>query len=196
MLGMKEKAKLSPPEDWLENYGDLLYRYAYFRVNDQNTAEDLVQETLLAALKSRQNFAGRSSESTWLVGILKNKILDYLRKYLREQTLEAGDAAEQEDDLSAYFAANGHWKTLPTVWENPDESLEQTEFWTVFEQCVAGIPPKQAQVFRLCEIEGMSGKEVGKELGMTSTNIWVALHRARLKLRDCLERTWFKANKA
>lgn len=191
---MTPKPELSAPEEWLDKYGDMLYRYAYYRVNDQNTAEDLVQETLLAALKSRKNFAGRSSEGTWLVGILKNKIMDYLRKYLREQTLESGDAAEEEDDLSAYFAANGHWKSLPTVWENPEGSMEQSEFWSIFEKCIKGIPPKQAQVFRLCEIEGMTGNEVGKELGMTSTNIWVALHRARLRLRDCLDRNWFKAN--
>lgn len=186
---------LSPAQDWLRKYGDRLYRYAYYRIHDSSAAEDLVQETLIAALKGRQNFAGRSSESTWLVGILKNKIVDYLRKAMRERTFEYTE--ELQDDIEReYFDSAGHWKAAPSIWQQPETAMEQSEFWDIFNDCVDAIPDKQAEIFKLCEIDGLSAKQVSKVLQITPTNIWVALHRARLKLRDCMHKRWFNGERS
>ena len=185
--------RLSRPEVWLDEHGDALYRYARFRLNDSALAEDLVQETLLAALQAQDSFAGRSTERTWLIGILKNKLIDHLRKTCREITLDV----ESDDDLDALFdtASRIHWRTPPSVWDNPLAALEQKQFWSVFSDCLGDLPARQAQAFTLCEIEGLDGGEACKVLGVTATNVWVLLHRARLRLRECLENHWFDHRK-
>jgi RNA polymerase sigma-70 factor (ECF subfamily) len=155
-------------------------------------AEDAVQETLLAAFKGRGQFAGRSSERTWLIGILNNKIVDILRRRAREREWDqvgAGDGDLEE----LLFAADGHWRHAPASWGDPDAVLEQQRFWAAFIRCLELLPARQAQAFTLCELDGLAGAEAGKVLGLTPTNIWVVLHRARLRLRECLELNWLKA---
>lgn len=181
--------KLSPPEGWLTQHGDALYRYAYSRLRDTSQAEDLVQETLLAALQARLGFSGRSTERTWLIGILKNKLVDYLRKGAREQPF--GELAETEAEIDAMFEPGGHWKTPPSEWGNPTNALEQKQFWKVFADCLAALPSRQARVFALCEFDGLDSTEVCKLFEITATNVWVILHRARLRLRDCISIHWF-----
>lgn len=181
--------ELSSPEDWLAQHGDALYRYAYFRLRDAAQAEDLVQETLLAALQARDGFGGRSTERTWLIGILKNKLVDYLRKGAREQPF--GDLAGNDEEIDALFNAKGRWKTPPSDWGNPTATLEQKQFWKVFADCLAALPSRHAQVFALCELDGLDSTEVCKVFDITATNVWVILHRARLRLRQCLESCWF-----
>jgi RNA polymerase sigma-70 factor (ECF subfamily) len=183
--------RLSQPEVWLEEHGDALYRYAYFRINDAALAEDLVQETLLAALQARDSFAGRSAERTWLTGILKNKLVDHLRKTAREQSVDTTPGSDE--DLDALFDNDtwSHWKKPPSAWENPSAALEQQQFWAVFSDCLGGLPARQAEAFTLCELEGLDGGEVCKVLGIATSNVWVLLHRARLHLRQCLEDNWF-----
>lgn len=180
---------LSSPETWLDQHGDALYRYAYSRLRHPAQAEDLVQETLLAALQARQSFAGRSSERTWLIGILKNKLMDYLRKSARGQPLGSSDEIEAEID--ALFESNGHWKIKPMAWENPTEALEQKQFWKILAECLDALPPRQAQVFAMCEFDGHDSEEVCKVFQIASTNLWIILHRARLRLRECLNARWF-----
>ncbi len=179
-----------PPADgYLNEHGDALYRYAYFQMQDASLAEDLVQETLLAALTARKNFSGRSSERTWLIAILKNKIIDHVRKSAREQPL--ADYAEQDDEaVEALFAADGHWRRPPSLWETPTKALEQKQFWQIFARCIAALPVAQAHAFRLCEIDEERGDDACKVLGVSTTNLWVLLHRARLRLRQCLEIQW------
>jgi len=181
--------KLSQPESWLEQHGDALYRYAYSRLRNAQQAEDLVQETLLAAFQARQNFAGRSTERTWLIGILKNKLMDFLRKSAREQPLGAIDDIEAE--IGAMFVADGHWKTPPSAWENPTEALEQKQFWKIMAECLEALPARQAQVFAMCEFDGRDSEEVCKVFQIAATNLWILLHRARLRLRECLDNLWF-----
>jgi len=179
----------SNPEHWLTEHGDALYRHAYFRLRDRMAAEDAVQETLLAALKGRDAFAGRSAERTWLIGILNNKIVDHLRRQAREQSLAQADLGDEElEDL--LFAADGHWRHPPSAWGDPDAALEQKAFWEALVKCLEELPARQAQAFTLCEVDGIGGAEAGKVLGITTTNIWVILHRARLRLRECLELNW------
>lgn len=185
--------ELSPAHTWLSAHGDALYRYAFARVRDSAQAEDLVQETLLAALESQARFAGRAAERTWLIGILKHKLIDQLRRRNREPSL--ADLAGTDAEVEALFAADGHWKTPPAAWANPAASLEQKEFWRVMSDCLAALPARQAQAFALSEFDGLAGEELCKLLGATATNVWVMLHRARLRLRECLESRWFGREK-
>lgn len=183
------KIPASDPDAWLAQYGDILYRYAYFHVRDSGSAEDLVQETLLAAFSARARFAGLSSERTWLIGILKNKLIDHLRRRAREQPLP--EETDEDEALEALFSPEGHWLRLPAAWENPFTALEQKQFWQVFIRCLAALPAAQAQAFRLREVDGVDSEIVCKVLGVSTTNLWVLLHRSRLRLRQCLEKQWF-----
>jgi RNA polymerase sigma-70 factor, ECF subfamily len=184
----------SSPERWLDEHGDALFRYAYLRTRDRLAAEDLVQETLLAALRTHAGFAGKSAERTWLIGILKHKLADHWRKRARDVPLENVPSGEDPDDvLQRLFDASNreHWRVKPSSWVDPDAALQDRQFWQVLGSCIAGLPPAQAQAFSLCEIDGLDGTEACKVLGVAPTNLWVMLHRARLRLRQCLETNWF-----
>lgn len=180
----------------VEEYRAYLLRYAVLQLRDATAAEDAVQETLLAALQSGSGFAGQSSVRTWLTGILKHKIIDHLRRKSREQPLERPDEAAAEGTLDiadAAFATDGHWHDFPSAWGAPDKSFESAQFWTVFEACVQVMPARAARVFVMREVLELTTDDICKELGITATNCWVLLHRARLALRACLDVKWFKA---
>jgi len=180
--------------DWLAAHGDALYRHAYARLRDAMAAEDAVQETLLAALKGHQRFAGRSSERTWLIGILNNKVVDLLRRQGRERSLSQADISEEQLE-ELLFAADGHWRHPPAAWGDPADILERESFWEALVRCLDALPPRHAQAFTLCEIDGLMGAEAGKVLGMTATNLWVVLHRVRLRLRECLDNAGVRGTK-
>ncbi|HEB78516.1 MAG TPA: sigma-70 family RNA polymerase sigma factor [Methylothermaceae bacterium] len=166
------------PERWLDRYGDLLYRYALMRVKDEAVAEDLVQETLLAAWRGRERFAGQSSESTWLIGILKHKIVDYFRR-TKTVSLESQDL-----DLERWFDDRGHWRR-PL---QPLEELDRDRLLQAIRYCVERLPPRFRQLFLLREVEGLSAGEICRQLPASSTNnVWVMLSRMRFRLRACLE---------
>jgi RNA polymerase sigma-70 factor (ECF subfamily) len=184
----------SSPEQWLDEHGDYLYRYALLRTQNEAAAEDLVQDTLIAALSSRSGYAGQSSERTWLTGILKHKIVDHFRRDWRERTLEddpPNDSSE-EPGMDEFFAKDGHWAIRPADWGNPVRSLEQTQFFEVLQKCVERLSPKLRHLFVLKELHDMSNEEICKELEVTATNVWVMLYRARMNLRQCLEVRWFE----
>lgn len=192
-----QPAKTTAPGQWIAVHGDSLFRYAYLRLRDRETAEDLVQETLLAALRSQGGFAGNSSERTWLIGILKHKLSDHWRRLARTALVAAAshaDATDPDDPIEKLFdaAAGDHWRTAPSPWSNPDTALQQQQFWNVLADCIAALPPAQAQAFSLCELDGLEGAEACKVLDVAPTNLWVMLHRARLRLRQCLESHWFE----
>ncbi len=184
------KAEIVDPSEWVDRYGDYLFRYAMLRLRDRSRAEDLVQETFLAALKGRQSFSGDSSEGTWLVGILKHKILDHFRRQSREVLLPVGDFLDPPGDEP--FNPDGHWAAGPTEWGgNPEDLFRQKEFREQLTKCLSGLSPAHSTVFTLREIEGAGTEEICKELNVTETNLWVILHRARMQLRKCLENSWF-----
>jgi RNA polymerase sigma-70 factor (ECF subfamily) len=179
------------PETWVDEHGDSLFRYALFRIQDAQVAEDLVQETFLAAIRAKDSFAGRSSVRTWLFGIIKHKIIDHIRKVSRERPVED---IETVADLSAKnFDAQGGWTFQPTKWTtDPALLFQQQEFWEMLQRCLADLPPRLNQAFTLRELDGLSAEEVRKILNVSATNGGVMLHRARMRLRDCLETNWFE----
>lgn len=187
----REAPKVNP-ECWVDEHGDCLYRYALMRVRTPETAADLVQETLLAAMRSQDRFAGRSSERSWLVGILKNKIIDSYRKLGRETTFT--DMEFLSDELPAKFERDGTWIHAdgPVSWTPAsDEVTHSSEFWTVINRCLSKLPDRMAKVFVLREMEDVPANKLCETLNITESNLWVMLHRARMALRDCLERNWF-----
>jgi RNA polymerase sigma-70 factor (ECF subfamily) len=170
-----------------------LLRVAQLQLRDHAQAEDVVQETLLAALEAQDRFAGKSSVKTWLTGILKHKIVDAIRKKSREPAVSALDEEADIDDLDIFFDANDrdHWDTKPAEWRNPERDLEQKQFMSMMDFCLEKLPPNTARVFMLREVMELESDEICKELNITSTNLWVILYRARMLLRKCLEQNWF-----
>jgi len=182
------------PESWVDQYGDFLYRFALSRVKDPSIAEDLVQETFLAALKARKNFQGRSTARTWLIAILKHKIVDHIRKRVREQTSDKVESmlnAAANDPADTSFNDEGDWRVRPSKWAvDPMKLYEQKEFMDVLYQCLGELPERQAEAFMMREIDGFSTEEICKVLNISATNSWVMLYRARMWLRRCLENNW------
>ncbi len=181
---------LEDPSAWVDLYGDYLYRFALSRVNDPTLAEDLVQETFLAALKSRRNFERRAAAKTWLTAILKHKIVDCIRKRQRERIIDNEEALDR--NLEAFFNEDGNWKIHPSKWENnPVKHYEQKEFIDVLFECLTGMPRRIAQIFMLREMEGLKTEEICQVMEISTTNCWTMLYRARTALRSCLELNWF-----
>lgn len=182
------------PDAWVAEHSDALFRFAMRQVQRQEVAEDLVQETFVAALKSRHTFRGDSTERTWLVSILKHKLLDHVRKQ-RQEMKSASDSAG-DDWIDALFTDKGRWKHPPAKWDQrPDEVLQQAEFLQVFATCQSHLPKHLGTVFQLREMEQNSAEEICKQLRITETNLWVMLHRARLRLWNCLSKHWFEQEK-
>lgn len=165
------------------------------RLRDASAAEDLVQDTFLAALKGRQNFEGRSAERSWLTGILKHKILDRFRKAGRETAFtDLQFYADEESDRfigDGPFAGGWIHEFGPTEWEAPGASLDKEAFWKTFAECNGKLPKNVATVFTLREVDGIESREICALLNITESNLWVMLHRARMALRRCIETNWF-----
>lgn len=184
------------PQFWVDRYGDYLYNYAIVRVNDSEKAGDLVQDTFLAGLKARDNFQGRSSERTWLISILKRKIID---TYRRNSSSRESSMSQYQEDISDgdFYRGDdpfkGHWlegKGPNSHSLMPEGELEQDELRQIIEKCISLLPPKLASVFIMKLIDETESDEVCKELEITPSNLWVILHRARLKMRECVESKW------
>lgn len=165
-----------------------LLRFARTQLRNEAWAEDAVSETVLAALERPQAFAGQSQLKTWLIGVLKHKVIDQIRRHGREMSATQEDAVNVDELL---FADNGSWQTSPQAWQNPEASLGQRQFFDVLEACVDHLPGQQGRVFLMREWLELDAEEICKQLGISTTNLWVLLHRARLRLRACLEQRWF-----
>ncbi len=178
---------------WLADHGDYLYRFALARLRDPHQAEDVVQETMLAAVKSN-SYLGQSSPRTWLTGILKHKIIDLLRKQAREIPLtdfvEHGQDFLDQPEMDEFFTDDGHWADKPQAWGRPDGELEQKQFFSVLQNCMDKLPKKLSAIFTLRDIEEETNEKIRKDLNITATNAWVMLYRARMTLRKCLELNW------
>ena len=166
-----------------------LLRFAHAQLRNEAWAEDAVSDTLLAALAKPQAFAGQSQLKTWLVGILKHKLIDQIRRHSREVSLTTPDDDEDFDGL--LFDHTGHWRAAPAEWGDPEAACGRREFFEVLELCVEKLPGVQGRVFMMREWLEIDSLEICKELGITTTNLWVLLHRARLRLQTCLQERWF-----
>jgi RNA polymerase sigma-70 factor (ECF subfamily) len=178
----------------LEAHRGYLLRVARLQLRDEALAEDVVQETLLAAISGR-GFSGKSSLRTWLTGILKHKIVDAIRRRQREPLATSAfgdlDSELDIDDFDALFGTGGAWEAPPADWGDPHQALERREFLDILELCLQKLPPNTARVFMMREVLELETVEICKELAITANNLWVILYRARMALRQCLEQNLF-----
>lgn len=188
---MEKAENIITPEYWVSQYADPLYKFAVTRINDPELAKDLVQDTFLSALKGQKDFRGEISEKNWLYAILRNKIIDHYRK---KATQSFSELNELMDEVQDYFDDEENWKesARPKEWSvDYSQNIEQKEFYAVIEQCKKKMAELLDAVFTLKYLDDKDSDEICKELNISSSNYWVLLHRARLKIRGCLEVNWF-----
>lgn len=179
--------------EWVLLHTKALYAWAFHNTADHQLSEDLVQETFLAVAEGAAQFKRESQPRTWLFGILKNKIAEHYRKTLRQNIT----TSVAPDNFSKFFTANGHWaeQAAPQPWMGESEHLlDQPDFNKVFNGCIEHLPAMMNACIRLKFLDEKKGVQICQELGLTTTNYWQLIHRAKLQLRDCLENQWFKAN--
>lgn len=176
--------------EWVEKYTDQMHSWAFFKVSDTELAADLVQDTFLIAAEKMDSFKGNSSPKTWLFSILNNKIIDYYRKKINR-------AVPLENEfIMRFFEANGSWQEnkRPGKW-NLDEDeylLDSVDFQLILKKCLDGLPEKWHLCVKLKYLTGKAGEEICQELKISTSNYWQIIHRAKLQLRDCVGRNWFK----
>ena len=172
-----------------------MLKFAHLQLGDSHLAEDVVQEALVSALKNVAGYRGQAAFKTWMFGILKHKIIDALRQRRRwvEPSRVSDDEAGGDEWLDQLFDETGHWRAeeLPRKWGDPEGSFQDDQFWQIFAVCLDGLPPRQGRAFMMREFLGLDADEMCKVLGISQTNLHVTLHRARLRLRECLENRWF-----
>lgn len=177
------------PAQWVARHGDTLYRYALSRLRDVESAEEVVQETFVAGLRAFDQYTSQGAEGAWLLGILKRKIVDHIR--YRNRTHDMQETNGVDDVSETLFDSKGHWRTDPRAFgSEPSASLHRQEFWQTFRTCLEKLPQRQADVFTLREMEGLSSEEVCKEFDISPSNLWVLLYRARLRLSQCMKSRW------
>jgi RNA polymerase sigma-70 factor (TIGR02943 family) len=193
---VKNNQNTLDPAKWVDSYSDYLYNFAYYRVNDQELAEDLVQDTFLSALKARESYKGEAAEKTWLVSILKNKIIDHYKKASTRNESPLRLSSVEAPSLDYYFnkEKNGHWQDInkPKDWGEVDNRYDSKEFYKILESCLKTLPEKWKGVFTMSLLEENDAKLICKEFNLSSSNFWVIIHRAKLQVRACLEKNWLK----
>jgi len=182
-------------ESELADLHPLLLRFAKMQLRNDSMAEDVVSETLLAILEKPANFEGRSSLRTYATGILKFKVIDAIRRRGREAPIELLDEQSLDDAMDALFAKDGHWQEPPQAWQQPDKSLEQRQFFEKLQACVDRLPANTGRVFMMREWLERDVDDICSELGITANNCGVVLYRARMQLRECLDRNWFEGQR-
>lgn len=175
------------PEKWVDEHSDYLFRFAISRLRDPEAAEEVVQETFVAGLKAKEQYSGTGSPRAWLLGILRRKIADVYRKRSRSKVIAEAD----EEVMNQLFDSAGAWKSAPNAFgSRPSQDLERSEFWDSLNHCISTLPQRQADVFTLRELDEWKADSICEELDISSSNLWVLLHRARLRLAKCLQKTW------
>ncbi len=177
------------PSRWVDQYSTYLFRHAFSRLRDANAAEEVVQETFLAGVRYSEQYSGRGTERSWLLGILKRKIIDYVRQ--RNKHTKASPYEDETDLTGQLFDATGNWKPGAFGWQPaPGEQIELSELWGVVRSCLATLPSGQADVFTLSVIEEMESDQICDQLEISPSNFWVRMHRARLGLAACVGEKW------
>ena len=181
----------------LDEHGDYLYRFALLLTRDSAIAEDLVQETLLSAMRGCERPADQASERRWLEGILRQRLSEHFRL---NATLSKSDSANEKEHLELDFFEKsgewtGHWREdqAPVGWRLEATDLIQAQaFWQTFDHSLADLPRRAVIAFTLREIDGLGTEEVCELLGLKQRDLWVMLHCVRAKLRQALEQEWFR----
>lgn len=175
-------------ETWVNQYTDALYSWAFHKVSDNELAKDLVQDTFLAAAGKMDSFKGDSSPKTWLLSILNHKIIDHYRKKIHQPV------SLENQSFSTFFDTDGSWQNVrrPTDWQLDDEKqlLDDDEFQAVLRQCMDALPQKWNAAIQLKYLTEKNGEDICQELGITTSNFWQIIHRAKVQLRDCVEKNW------
>lgn len=177
------------PEKWVDNYADYLFNYAVARVSDAEIAKDLVQETFFAGLNSTKNYKGDAAERTWLIAILKRKVIDHYRKINSKK-----GKAEVRINYTSASEDEGDWleeRVADPFSKGGDDTIENEELGLAIQECIAKLPQKQSLVFKMKTIQGMSTEDICNELGINPSNLWVMIHRARTALMGCMNQNWF-----
>ncbi|MFN0030611.1 MAG: sigma-70 family RNA polymerase sigma factor [Flavobacteriales bacterium] len=182
---------------WVRDYADGMHSWALHKTSDKQSAEDLVQETFLAATQSFSKFENRSQAKTWLYSILNNKIIDHHRKQFRQKTVSFETQTEKRGDafMHHFFDENNEWNETqsPAEWNDGQENLlDNLDFLRALQQCMGKLPAQWGSALQLKYLEEKKGELICKELGITPTNFWQILHRAKLQLRKCVEQNWFQ----
>jgi RNA polymerase sigma-70 factor (TIGR02943 family) len=198
MTGVKPKIKDTTPQpvaledpSFIEDLRAQMLKFAILQLSNMSLAEDVVQEALVGALKNARSFGGRAALKTWVFAILKNKISDALRQRQRQE--ERNQLLNRDEKAEDLFDGKGFWKPdeRPMVWGDPEGAVQDQQFWRVFEACLEHLPGQQARVFMMREFVEMESQEICTAVGISGSNLNVMLHRARLRLRECLENHWF-----
>ena len=184
------KSKASEINQWVQLYTENLYSWARYKVSDAELAKDLVQDTFLAAVEKYDGFKAESSPKTWLISILNNKIIDYYRKKVRQPI------SKEIDSFSKFFETNGDWhdSQKPKNWqldEKEEHLLDDNDFQKVLKECLESLPEKWGTCVKLKYLGGKNGEEICQEIGITPSNFWQIVHRAKMQLRGCVEENWF-----
>ncbi|MEO6421453.1 MAG: RNA polymerase factor sigma-70 [Candidatus Nitrotoga sp.] len=179
---------------FLQDIRRQMIKFATLQLGDGHLAEDAVQEALIGALKNASSFNGRAALKTWIFAILKNKIADTLRQ--KQRVINASSLLhedEEDEELSELFDRKGFWQKdeRPVAWGNPEASLRETHFWSMFEACLERLPPKQARIFMMREFIELDANEICIAMNLTTSNLHVLLYRSRLRLRECIENKWY-----
>ncbi|MBQ0786854.1 MAG: sigma-70 family RNA polymerase sigma factor [Oceanihabitans sp.] len=180
---------LIDPNKWIDLYSDYLFNYTISRVNDRDLSKDLVQDTFFAGLKSMKNFKGEASERTWLISILKRKIIDYYRRINSNK-----GKAEVRMSYNSDTESEGDWleeRVADPFDKNAESVIENEELGEAIYGCLGKLPEKQATVFKMKTIEGIDTETICNELNITASNLWVIIHRARTAMASCMEKNWF-----
>jgi RNA polymerase sigma-70 factor (ECF subfamily) len=177
---------------FVEDLRRRMLRFATLQLSDSSLAEDAVQEAFIGALRGSGTFAGRAAYRSWVFAILRNKIADQLRAQMRYVSAQDDDAGE-DPVVDGFFRPDGHWTAdaAPADWGDPHAALHENQFWSVFEACLDHLPEQQSRLFMMREFVELDSTEICRAAGVTTTNLNVTLHRARLRLRNCLEQHWF-----
>jgi len=185
-----QKTNTLNPNKWIDNYADYLFNYTITRIDNAELAKDIVQETFFSGLKAMKNYRGDASERTWLVSILKRKIIDQYRKMnSKKGKAEVRVNFYEEGDKKGSWLEN----CVPQTWDNEAETdIETKELGVAINKCVEALPEKYRTVFKMKTIRNFDTDEICNELDISSSNLWVIIHRARLQLRKCMEESWFK----
>ncbi len=175
------------PTQWVDKYGDSMYRFAILRVKDEAHADDIVQNTILAALQARDTYEGRSAEKTWLFGILKNKIFEHYRETKKNYKYQI-ELNDEADPCESDFDGKGHWRALPFNWGiDPEKAYGNEQVYQILSGCIDELSPKFRQLYVLREIEGRDSESICEDFDITQNNLWVMLHRTRNLLKKCME---------